>query len=110
MIRVTHLRRFSQKAKRLPKICSKQFTKRSSSSSSSSKNTTANKSKIEKSPKNSGPKNVPVKSFAIGALAGITGSLVGLGGGFLMSKKLRYIYIIHIHLINRTNYSDFVLF
>lgn len=107
MIRVTHLSRFSQKAKGLPKTCSKQFTKRSSSSST--KNATANKSKIEKIPNDSEPKNVPMKSFAIGTIAGITGSLVGLGGGFLMSKKLRYIYIIHIHL-NRTNYSDFVLF
>ncbi len=95
MIRITHLNRFSQKAKGLPKICSKQFTKRSNSSSA--KNATANKSKIEKSPNNSEPENVPVKSFAIGIIAGITGSLVGLGGGFLMSKILRYIYIILIH-------------
>jgi len=28
--------------------------------------------------------NIPLKSFAIGSVAGLTGSLVGLGGGFLM--------------------------
>lgn len=30
------------------------------------------------------PSNVPLKSFAVGTIAGLAGSLVGLGGGFIM--------------------------
>ena len=35
-------------------------------------------------PSPSEPSHVPLKSFVVGTIAGITGSLVGLGGGFLM--------------------------
>ena len=48
--------------------------------STSSKIPTPNKPPAPSTP----PSNVPLKSFAVGTIAGLAGSLVGLGGGFIM--------------------------